>query len=392
MLAMAESNTDELDRSAAVDKPESRGVALADETPDELPALLAIAVGVAILAIAIVWPSISDRATVSTGGEAVVAAADGETDEPAEDAAPVEDETDDEPAETEDTTPETPELPDVPTIRGGLEAAGFAGLTLSNDGRTVIAEGVVPDEASRQQVIDFIAAQPNVDQVTDQLVIEAPATAESQVNVTAQQVSIVLEGTVPSEEVEQAIVDRALSIYSEDQVDNQLVVDPAVTPPSRISIGGSMTDPVLFAQVTGAFDGIDGVEVDEELAITLEESSDIEQSLNSLDPIQFASGSSAIQAESEVILDQAAEFLNANPGVQIEIGGHTDSIGGAEGNQTLSQSRADAVRDALVARGVTNEMQASGFGETRLKVSPDDNDPEAQAMNRRIEFRIIGGG
>jgi outer membrane protein OmpA-like peptidoglycan-associated protein len=386
---MAEPNTDELDRTAAVDKPDSRGVALADETPDELPALLAIAVGVAILAITIVWPSISDRATVSggTGGEVVAAVDGGETDtDGADDTEGEEDAPTDETDEVEEAAPE---LPDVPLFRTELEAQGLTGLTLSNDGRVVTAEGVVPDEASRDAVLAYLGAQPNVDEVVDGLTIEAPAAAESAVTATAQQVSIVLEGTVPSEEVEQAIVDRAVAVYSVEQVDNQLVVDPAAQPPTRISIAGSMTDPVLFGQVVSAFDGLEGVEVNQDLAITLEESSEVEASLNSLDPIQFNSGSAAITAESEPILDEAAAFLLANPDLAVEIGGHTDSVGGAESNQTLSQARADSVLQALRDRGVENDLTATGFGENRLKINPDENDPEAQAQNRRIEFRII---
>jgi outer membrane protein OmpA-like peptidoglycan-associated protein len=54
----------------------------------------------------------------------------------------------------------------------------------------------------------------------------------------------------------------------------------------------------------------------------------------------------------------------------------------------LSQARADAVKAALEERGVTNELIAVGFGEQRLKISPDDT-AEAQQANRRIEFRIL---
>jgi outer membrane protein OmpA-like peptidoglycan-associated protein len=56
----------------------------------------------------------------------------------------------------------------------------------------------------------------------------------------------------------------------------------------------------------------------------------------------------------------------------------------------LSEARAQAVFDALQARDVTNDLRPRGFGETRLKVANDENDPAAQQENRRIEFRIIG--
>lgn len=368
---MAEATNDEIERKTAA--PQGRGVALADETPEELPALLAIAVGIAILVITLVWPSIRDRDTeVHSDGEEVVAAE-------------VEDEEPEEPAEEEEAAPAA-EGPDIPRFESEL---AIAGLGLSADGNVVIAEGVVPDEATRTSIIDYLSGQPNVDSVNaDGLVVEAPAAAAA-VDVTAAQVSIVLEGTVPDEATKAELVSRAVAVYSEEQVEDRLTVDPAVQPPVTVTIGGSMTDEVLYNQVVSAFDGVDGVDVGE-LAITLEESGDLEASLNTLEPIQFASGSALVEAASAPILDQAAEFLNADPSVAIEIGGHTDSIGGEESNQALSQSRAESVRDALIERGVTNEMTAVGFGERRLRVTPDENDAEAQQANRRIEFRIIG--
>jgi OOP family OmpA-OmpF porin len=146
---------------------------------------------------------------------------------------------------------------------------------------------------------------------------------------------------------------------------------------------------VLYDQVAGAFDDVEGANVsagDFELA----QSSDLEAALNGLDPIEFDSGSPRIRAESESILDEAAALLNANPDVALEIGGHTDSIGGADANQALSEARAQAVFDALQDRDVTNDLRPRGFGETRLKVANDEDDPAAQQENRRIEFRIIG--
>jgi outer membrane protein OmpA-like peptidoglycan-associated protein len=107
-----------------------------------------------------------------------------------------------------------------------------------------------------------------------------------------------------------------------------------------------------------------------------------------LDPILFGRGSAEILEESFPILDEAAALLLDSPAGRVEIQGHTDSDGPAETNLSLSQARADAVRDYLVDQGVdTNRLNATGYGETALKVNPENSDDD-KAANRRIEFRV----
>lgn len=107
-----------------------------------------------------------------------------------------------------------------------------------------------------------------------------------------------------------------------------------------------------------------------------------------LDPILFAPNSAEILDDSFPILDSAVEILLANPAGRVEIQGHTDSDGPAEVNLDLSQRRADAVRDYLVEQGVDPaRLNATGYGETALKIDPEDSDDD-KALNRRIEFRV----
>ncbi|MGH7570663.1 MAG: OmpA family protein [Gemmatimonadota bacterium] len=108
-----------------------------------------------------------------------------------------------------------------------------------------------------------------------------------------------------------------------------------------------------------------------------------------LSVINFASGSAEIPAESETLLDAAAAALaNVPADAVIEVGGHTDTTGDASANERLSQTRADAVRDALINRGVAaDDLVARGYGGTRPVASNDTESGRYQ--NRRIEYAVV---
>ncbi|MFW5641913.1 MAG: OmpA family protein [Roseicyclus sp.] len=103
--------------------------------------------------------------------------------------------------------------------------------------------------------------------------------------------------------------------------------------------------------------------------------------------IVFEPGSVEISAEAGTVLDRIAEILPDCHHVPMEIGGHTDDQGREEMNLGLSQRRADAVLNGLLARGVLiSNLTARGYGESRPIA---DNDSEAgRELNRRIEFRL----
>lgn len=108
-------------------------------------------------------------------------------------------------------------------------------------------------------------------------------------------------------------------------------------------------------------------------------------SLLSLEPIQFADSSATITEDSIPTLQEALELLAADPGARLEIAGHTDDVGPAEGNTRLSQRRADAVREWLIANGADAErLVAVGYGEGQPLA--DNSTEDGRAANRRIEF------
>ena len=103
--------------------------------------------------------------------------------------------------------------------------------------------------------------------------------------------------------------------------------------------------------------------------------------------ITFDPGSVEINEETGRILDDLAEILPDCSHVDMEIGGHTDSQGREEMNLRLSQGRADAVLNGLLARRVlTSNLTAQGYGETRPIASNDTED--GREINRRIEFLL----
>lgn len=90
-------------------------------------------------------------------------------------------------------------------------------------------------------------------------------------------------------------------------------------------------------------------------------------------------------------LNKLETMMAQNPGMEIEISGHTDNIGGKAYNKALSQKRANAVKDYLVKKGIdARRIKAVGYGEERPLASNDD-EKEGRELNRRVEFKVIGG-
>jgi hypothetical protein len=91
------------------------------------------------------------------------------------------------------------------------------------------------------------------------------------------------------------------------------------------------------------------------------------------------------EAAAKAILDEFAVFLAANPGVTVEVVGHTDSVGEPSFNNPLSQDRADAVVTYLTGKGIeAHRFTAIGRGED-LPVA-DNSTPEGRVLNRRVEL------
>lgn len=109
--------------------------------------------------------------------------------------------------------------------------------------------------------------------------------------------------------------------------------------------------------------------------------------LVTLGDVLFAFNKAELSAQATPRLEKLANFLQQFPDRKLLIEGYTDSVGGDSYNQDLSDRRAQAVRDALVQRGVdSSRITARGYG----KAYPvaDNASPEGRAMNRRVEIVI----
>jgi len=109
----------------------------------------------------------------------------------------------------------------------------------------------------------------------------------------------------------------------------------------------------------------------------------------SMSDVLFDTGKYSLKPGAREKLAKVAGILVSYPGLNIEVGGYTDNVGGDAMNQTLSENRASTVRDYLVNQGVaTNSVSAKGFGNT-LPVATNDNSSGRQ-QNRRVELLVSG--
>ncbi|MFQ3576698.1 MAG: OmpA family protein [Cytophagales bacterium] len=109
-----------------------------------------------------------------------------------------------------------------------------------------------------------------------------------------------------------------------------------------------------------------------------------------LNNIFFDFGKSTLQPASFPELDKLAKFLEDNPTINVEIAGHTDNKGSAEKNMQLSRWRARAVQLYLVEqKGIDiKRVKFNGYGMT--KPVADNKTETGRALNRRVEFTILG--
>ncbi len=107
-----------------------------------------------------------------------------------------------------------------------------------------------------------------------------------------------------------------------------------------------------------------------------------------LDKVYFNLGEAIVLRESYEQLDKLAAYLNENPGLIIQVEGHTDNQGDSTANRKLSLDRAFNVRKYLIEKGVEGKrIRFKGYGSAQ-PVSPNDTE-ENRSRNRRVEYKIV---
>ncbi len=316
----------------------------------------------------------------------------------------------------------------------GIRALGELGagsLTISNADVSLLArQGTAPDlfdkavgelEAALPPVFSLSAVLPK----PPEQAAEGDAAPPEFTATRSPEGQVQLRGRLGNEITRSAVESFASAHFGADKVYPAMRIDPSVPPgwPSRVlaalealgylhnGVARVTADQVSLTGVTGQTDAQS--EMARILSHRLEDGADFNLDVTyseALDPlaalptpeeciqlinkagntrkITFAPSSTDFEPDAVQTIDAIAEILRDCQSVRIEIGGHTDSQGREIMNQQLSQARADAVLNAIMARRVlTSNLSAKGYGESQPIA---DNDTEAgREANRRIEFRLI---
>jgi outer membrane protein OmpA-like peptidoglycan-associated protein len=146
----------------------------------------------------------------------------------------------------------------------------------------------------------------------------------------------------------------------------------------------------IYVQISGDGEGYDMVIVEKEAMNQYIQANEMFDKINSGDAltlyINFESGKSAIKSESQSIIDELYKMLSSNPNLKIIIEGHTDNVGNAASNKTLSEQRAASVKTSLVSKGISaDRIKTIGFGQD--KPVADNSTEDGKAKNRRVEIK-----
>ncbi|MEM7718664.1 MAG: OmpA family protein, partial [Pseudomonadota bacterium] len=315
-----------------------------------------------------------------------------------------------------------------------LEALGALGagtVTLSNADVALVAPQGIPEQTFERIAADLEAALPAVFSLSTYL---PETTAEPEegdgappefVATRSPEGQVQLRGRLSDETMRSAVVSFAEAQFGAENVSPATRLDTnvpsgwprrvmaalsaleklhngvATVTNDRIEIRGMTGDQNAQGEIAGLLSQSLGSAISYDLDVTYRETLDplasiptpaeCIQQLNATAEarkITFAPSSSDIEDDAQETIDSIAEILRECQGTEIEIGGHTDSQGREIMNEQLSQARADAVLNAIMARRVlVSSLSAKGYGESQPIADNDTED--GREANRRIEFKLV---
>lgn len=261
------------------------------------------------------------------------------------------------------------EAPAPPEIEEALPMAFTA--TLGADGNAVI-DGAVKDTLTREVVMRFSEAKFGFGRVQDQMWLDEtlPDGWQARVFKLIDALALLNSGTA-------AMRPTGLEISGDAAFEN-----PEAELGKLLEDTYSADETSLEISYTEALNSEDGQGLDPRLCVSRVTKLLAENS------IVFAPSSAVISDPSLPAIEAIAAILTQCRDARIEIGGHTDSQGRDEMNLALSQGRADAVLDALLAQNLLlGDISAKGYGEA--EPIADNGTDEGRAKNRRIEFKLL---
>ena len=232
--------------------------------------------------------------------------------------------------------------------------------TADADSQPVVVSGVVPDEATKAQLIGKVRELYG-DRVIDQLSI----------------------GSVIAPPNWSSSVQKILNSQLRQVTKGQLQVDGNV-----VRIRGQVANEALRQQFVSqlATRLTSGYSVKDGLTVQSNDQVSLDRALGNR-IIEFESGSSNLRENGKLILKEIAVSVGKLGGKKVEIVGHTDNEGNLNNNLILSRARAEAVRQYLADLGIPlSQMITTGMGASQPIASNDEAD--GRRKNRRIEFRV----
>jgi len=277
-----------------------------------------------------------------------------------------------------------------------LQARGVVGANASITRIEPIGlrlDGEVSEGTDIAAIVAEVRALPFVSAIHNQL-MPPPPPLDPIVTFTVDRGVVVLTGTVADQASSDAVVAEAGRLFGAGNVVDELVVGEVG--PGSLRLVGQVPDR-LQGEVSSGLAALAetlGLELEDGFDYTVLEGDDAalqDELVELTDGVQinFAPGSALLPAVGIEQLDTLVEVLDAAPdGIVVAVEGHTDSQGGADLNQRLSENRAQAVVDYLVAQGVDEaKLRAVGNGESQPIA--DNESVEGRAANRRIEFNVV---